>query len=66
VTEKEFYDQSDQKIKKNFCPIFQNVTQKVSKAQKAKNIYNKAQFESPKHPLQTTFETLKYLHQTMF
>jgi hypothetical protein len=30
------------------------------------NIYNKAQFESPKHLHQTTFETLKYLQQTIF
>jgi hypothetical protein len=28
-------------------------------------MYNKAQFESPKHVQQTTFETLKYLQQTM-
>jgi hypothetical protein len=29
------------------------------KSEKAKNIYNKAQFESPKNLQQTTFETLK-------
>jgi hypothetical protein len=33
---------------------------------KGQNIYNKAQFESPKHLHQATFETLKYLQQTMF
>jgi hypothetical protein len=33
---------------------------------KGQNIYNKAQFEYPKHLHQTTFETLKYLQQTMF
>ncbi len=39
--------------------IFQNIAQKVAKSKKAKNIYIKAQFESPKHLQQTTFETLK-------
>ncbi len=29
-------------------------------AKKGQNIYNKAQFESPKYLHQTTFETLKY------
>jgi hypothetical protein len=43
-------------------PIFQKVAQTVQKDQ---NIYNKVQFESPKHVHQTTFETLKYLQQTM-
>jgi hypothetical protein len=47
------------------CPIFQKAAKKVSR-QKGLNIYNKAQFESPKHLLQTTFETLKSLQQTMF
>jgi len=52
------YYQGDQKIRKN-CQIFQKIAQKVAKSKKAKNIYNKAQFESPKHLQQTTFETLK-------
>ncbi len=38
-------------------PIFQKVAQKVSKATKSQNFYNKAQLESPKHLHQTTFET---------
>jgi hypothetical protein len=47
-------------------PIFQKVAQTVSKPRKGQNIYNKAQFESPKHLHETTFENLKYLQQTMF
>jgi hypothetical protein len=39
--------------------IFQKISQKVAQSKKAKIIYNKAQFESPKHLQQTTFETLK-------
>jgi hypothetical protein len=46
--------------------IFQRIAQKVAKSKNGKNIYNKAKFESPKHLHQTTFETLKYLQQTMF
>jgi hypothetical protein len=63
--ERSFMNRVTSRFEKKICPIFQNVTQKVSKAKKAKNIYNKAQFENPKHLLQTTFETLKYLQQTM-
>jgi hypothetical protein len=51
--------QGDQKIRKN-CQIFQKIAQKDAKSKKAKisqtNLYLKAQ----------TFETLKYLQQTMF
>jgi hypothetical protein len=46
--------------------MFQGIAQKVAMSKKGQNIYNKAQFESPKHLHQTTFETLKYLQQTMF
>jgi hypothetical protein len=46
--------------------IFQRIAQKVAKSKKGHNIYNKAQFENPKHLHQTTFKTLKYLQQTMF
>jgi hypothetical protein len=46
--------------------FFQRIAQKVAKSKKGQNIYNKAQFESPKHLHHTTFETLKYLLQTMF
>jgi hypothetical protein len=52
-------------LEKN-CQIFQRIAQKVTKSKKGQNIYNKAQFENPKHLHQTTFETLKYLQQTMF
>jgi hypothetical protein len=56
--------QGDQKIRK-IHQIFQKITQKVAKSKKNQNMYNKAQFESPKHVRQTTFETLKYLQQTI-
>jgi hypothetical protein len=51
-------------VKKN-CQIFLKIAQKVTKSEKGQNIYNKAEFENPKHLQQTTFETLKYLQQTM-
>jgi hypothetical protein len=57
--------QSDQKIRKKICQIFQKIAQKVAKSKKGQNIYNKAHFESPEHLHQTTVETLKYLQQTM-
>ena len=55
------YGQCDQTIRKKDCQIFQRIAQKVAKSKKGQNIYNKAQFENPKHLHQTTFETLKYL-----
>jgi len=54
-------DQGDQKMRKNL-PNFSKIAQKVAKSKKGQNIYNKAQFESPKHLNQTFFETFK----TMF
>jgi len=50
---------SDQQIlnEKN-RPLFQKVAQTVPKPKKAKISKNNAQFESPKHPHQSTFETL--------
>ncbi len=42
---------------------FSKVAQIAPKSQKGQNIYNKAQFESPKRIHKTTFETLQ---QTMF
>jgi hypothetical protein len=42
------------------CPIFQKVAQKSLQAKKGQNMYNKTQFENPKHLHQSTFETLKY------
>jgi hypothetical protein len=53
--------QGDQMIRKN-CQIFQRIAQKSRQVKKTA----KAQFENPKHLYQTTFETLKYLQQTMF
>jgi hypothetical protein len=44
--------QSDQKIRNK-------IAKKLPSQKKAKNIYDKAQFESPKHLQQTTFENLK-------
>jgi hypothetical protein len=52
------------RLEKN-SPNFSKIDQKVAKSKKGQNIYNKAQFESPKHIQQTAFETLKYLQQTM-
>jgi hypothetical protein len=46
--------------------IFSKNSPKSCQVKKGQNIYNKAQFENPKHLHQTTFETLKYLQQTMF
>jgi hypothetical protein len=48
------------------CQIFERIAQKVANSKQGQTIYNKAQFESPKHLHQTTFETLKYLHQACF
>jgi hypothetical protein len=45
--------------------MFPKVAPKVSQVN-GQNIYNKAQFESPKHQHQITFDTLKNLQQTMF
>jgi hypothetical protein len=43
------------RLEKN-CQIFQKIAQKVAKSTKAKNIYKKAKFESPKHLQQTTLK----------
>jgi hypothetical protein len=48
------------------APNFSKSSPSSLQAKKGQNIYNKAQFESPKHLHQTIFETLKYLWQTMF
>ncbi len=53
------------RLEKN-CQIFQKNCPKRCHVKKDQNIYNKAQFENPKHLHQTTFKTLKYLQQTMF
>ncbi len=62
---KEFYNIDARRLEKN-CQIFRRIAYKVAKSKKGQNIYNKTQFQSPKHLPQTTFETLKYLQQTMF
>ncbi len=51
--------------KRKNLPNFSKIAQKVAKSKKGQNIYNNAQFESQKHLRQTTFETVKYLQQTM-
>ncbi len=56
----ESWNQGDQKIRKKMRQIYQIIAQKVAKSKKGQNIYNKAQFESPKHLHQTIFKTLKY------
>jgi hypothetical protein len=57
-------NQGDQKIRKKLANFFKKYPQKVAKSKKPKYLH-KAQFESPKHPQQPNFETLKYLKQTM-
>jgi hypothetical protein len=57
--------QGDQKIRKKL-PNFSKNSPKSDLVKKGQNIYNKAQFESPKHLHQATFKTLEYLQQTMF
>jgi hypothetical protein len=56
--------QGDQKIRKKIAKFFKK-SPKSCQVKKGQNIYNKALFESPKHLHQTTFETLKYLQQTI-
>jgi hypothetical protein len=46
------------RLEKN-SQTYQKIAQKVAKSKQAKNIYNKAQLERPKHVQQSTFETLK-------
>jgi hypothetical protein len=47
-------------------PIFQKIAQQVSNSKKRQNICNKTEIESSKYLHRTTFETIKYLQQTMF
>jgi hypothetical protein len=53
-------------LNKKNLPNFSKSSPNGLQVKKDQNIYNKAQFENPKHLHQTTFETLKYLQQTMF
>ncbi len=53
--------EGEQNFGKNICPIFCKMAKTVAKRKKWQNDNIKAQFVS-----QTTFETLKYLQQTMF
>ncbi len=55
--------QGDQKISKKICQIFQKIAQKVAKAKKAKIYTTKLNLKAQNK--QITFETLKYLQQTM-
>jgi hypothetical protein len=55
--------QSEQKIRKKIANFLKNIPKS---SQVKKNIYNKAQFENPKHLQQTTFKILKYLQQIVF
>jgi hypothetical protein len=54
------------RFEKQKLPILSKSSPNSLRAKKGQNIYIKAQFESPKHLHQTTFETLKCLQQTMF
>jgi hypothetical protein len=65
ISQRKYSSRVTRRLEKN-RPIFQKEAQNVSKSKRGQNGYNKAQFESPKHLHQTTFETLKYLQQTMF
>jgi hypothetical protein len=58
--------QSDQTIRKKKMPKFSKNSPKSLQVKKGQNIYNKAQFENPKHLHQTTFKTLKYLSTTAY
>jgi hypothetical protein len=53
-------------VRKKIAQFIKKSSPKSLQVKKGQNIYNKAQFESPKHHHQTTFETLKFLQQTMF
>jgi hypothetical protein len=57
--------QGDQKIRKK-SPNFSKNSPKSCQVKKSQNIYNKAQFESPKHLHQTTFETLNTYNKPCF
>ncbi len=58
--------QGDQKIGKIAQILRKSSQNSHRQAQKCKIINIKAQFESTVHLQQTTFETLKYLQQTVF
>jgi hypothetical protein len=47
-------------------PNFSKNSPKSHQVKKGQNIYNKAQFENPKHLHQTTLETLKYYNKPCF
>jgi hypothetical protein len=52
------------RLEKN-SPNFSKNSPESCRVKKGQNIYKKAKLVSPKHLQQTTFETLKYLQQTM-
>ncbi len=63
---KKFYNIGPRWTEYIFAQIFQKSGQSCLHAKQNQSIYIKAQFEDKKHPHHTTFETLKYLQQTMF
>ncbi len=52
-------------IRSEKFPKFLQSSPNSLRAKKGQNIYNEAQYESPKQKRQTTFETLNYLQQNM-
>jgi hypothetical protein len=65
INETLIWEQGDQKVRKKLTQFFKKYPKK-SLGKNGQKIYNKAQFENPKHLHQTTSKTLKYLQQTMF
>jgi len=57
--------QGDQKGWKKNAQNLEKVAKNSCQAQKCQNIYIKAQFISAQHQHKTTFETKKYLQQTL-
>ncbi len=57
--------QGNQKIRKKICLIFQRIA-KSCQVKKGQNIYNKAQFECPKHLHQTTLPTTNTYNKPCF
>jgi hypothetical protein len=60
------YNTGPRRLENKFTNFFKKLPKKLPSQNKGQNIYNKAQFDSPKDPQQTTFETSKYLQQTAY
>ncbi len=58
--------QGDRMIGGEIAKILEKVAKTVAKTKKCQNIFNKAQFESPKHLHQDPSKPLKYTQQTIF